>query len=352
LEEEMKIPHSIAPIILKLGILSMTIALLVGCGGGSGSKIVPPPIMPTVTPSVYVIQNPATFGGTGTPEILQFRQTASGAVSPSATITGPAGANFIYLGADGSGNVYTATDTAAGGDVLEYAAGASGAAKAIRDIPYSSTLLTITEFSAIQGLSVNSAGAILISTDFGGVATFSPTANGNVAPEYFILGAFQPDGGLSNLSSANNGVWDSAGNVYVDNEFTNVDGGVVIFAPGATGNVAPSGVLNDGANGMAIDSSNNLYLTGGDAIGVFAPGSVGNAKPIRVISGNLTQIGIASGIALDSTGNIYVVSTTETGTNPTVLKFAAGASGNAAPVSSFTSTAWTNPDYGYSLAVH
>jgi hypothetical protein len=326
---------------------------ITGCGGsGSGSKTVTPP--PQAVPSVYVIQNPAVYGGTVGPQILQFPLTASGVVSPSATITGPAGDNFIYLATDGTGNIYTATDTPKGGDLLEYAAGSTGTAKAIRDIPYSSTALTVTEISAIQGISVNSAGAILVSTDFGGVATFSPTATGSVAPESFILGAYQPGGGLSLLSSANNGVWDSAGNVYVNNEFTNVDLGTVIFAPGATGNVAPSGFLNEQANGMVFDSSNNLYITTGPAIGVFAPGATGNDQPIRAIYGNLTQIGIVSGIALDSEDNIYVVSTTEsaTGLNPTVLKFAAGANGNVAPVSSFTSTAWTAPDYGYSIAVH
>jgi hypothetical protein len=348
----MKITRSLA----NLGFVSATLALLAGCGGGSGgSKTVTPPPPPQAIPSVYVIQNPAVFGGTVGPQILQFPQTASGVVSPSATITGPAGDNFIYLATDGSGNIYTATDTPSGGDLLEFAAGATGAAKAIRDIPYTNNYtLSLTEISAIQGISVNAAGAILVSTDFGGVGTFSPTANGNVVPEYFILGAFQPGGGLSLLSSANNGVWDSEGNVYVENLFTNVDFGILTFAPGATGNVAPTGFLNETSNGMAFDSSNNLYMAGGPAIAVFAPGSLGNTKPTRVISGNLTQIGIAWGIALDSSDNIYVVSTSETGPapNPTVLKFAAGASGNVAPVSSFTSTAWTNPDYGNSLAVH
>jgi len=38
--------------------------------------------------------------------------------------------------------------------------------------------------------------------------------------------------------------------------------------------------------------------------------------------------------------------------SPAVLKFSATASGNVAPTSSFTSTAWTTPDFNPSLALH
>ncbi|HEX4008007.1 MAG TPA: hypothetical protein VHX60_17670 [Acidobacteriaceae bacterium] len=334
-------------LILKVVICLAMIVILVGCGGNAsmtGGTHTPP-----ATPSVYVIQEPATYFGSESGTILQFPQTASGAVSPSASIAGPTGTLFEYLAADGAGNVYTSTRTQTSiGGILAYAAGATGSATPVRNIPFNAT----TEINAIQGISVNSAGAILVSTDFGGVGTFSATANGSVAPQSFILGAVQPGGGLSNLYSANNGVWDSAGNVYVENEFTTVDKGVVVFAPGATGNVAPTRVLNQFNNGMVFDSAGNLYMTDGNEIEVFAPGATGNDAPTRTISGALTGIGVLGGIALDASGNIYVVSTTGTGTDPTVLKFAAGASGNVAPMSSFTSAAWTRPDYGYSIAVH
>ena len=74
-------------------------------------------------------------------------------------------------------------------------------------------------------------------------------------------------------------------------------------------------------------------------------------RPVR-ISGAATTLGTLFGIKVDGSGNIFVVSATSAGKNPTVLRFAAAASGNVAPVSSFTSTAWTQIDYTGSIALY
>jgi hypothetical protein len=183
-----------------------------------------------------------------------------------------------------------------------------------------------------------------------------------VAPEYYILGEYQIGGGLSTINAAQS-VAVGNGNIYVFNWNLTGEVPIDIFPATATGNVSPIGYLGgslttlnvDSVGGIAVDSTGNVYVSStsgsGGSIVVFAPTATGDIAPIRTIQGAATQLGTLGGIQVDAVGNIYVVSTTNTGQNPTVLKFSATASGNAAPVLSITSTAWTYPDDYFSLAV-
>ncbi len=352
----------------QIGVAAVMVSA-VGCGGsgdGGGQQFVPP-TTPTAAAvvSVYVIQNPTTFG-TGAGAILQFPSTSTGTVSATATITAPANTSFEYLAADGSGNLYVSTSAPlTAGDVRVYAAGATGAATPTRTLPGGST----TMIGAVQGLAASASGEIFVSEDSGGVAAFSATATGGVAPTRYILGAVQTGGGLSTLISANDVAADSSDNLYIANQGAPGLMPVAVFAPTATGNVAPLRTLGGTAttislvSGMTTDSAGDLYVSGGTvvfsgstpvytgSIVEFAAGASDNAAPLRTITGTSTTLGRLGGIKLDSAGNIYVVSIPNTGSTPTVLKFAASAAGNVAPVSSFTSPAWTLPDNGFSLAV-
>ena len=338
-----------------------------GCGGsgnGSGQQTVTPTPAPAAVVSVYVIQNPATFGS-GPGAVLQFPAASTGSVSATATITATTNASFGYLATDATGNLYVSSDTATTGDIREYAAGATGTATPLRTLPANAT----TQIGAVQGLAASGTGEIFVSEDSGGVAAFSPSSNGSVAPARYILGAVQTGGGLSTLISANDVAADSSDNLYVANQGAPGLMPIVVFGPTATGNVAPlrsiGGSLTtiSGVGGLTTDSAGNLYVTsvtvslsGGTpvytgSILVFGMGASGNVAPTRTITGAMTMLGRLGGIKLDSSGNLYVVSTSATGTSPTVLKFAAAATGNVAPASSFTSSAWTTPDNGLSLAV-
>ncbi len=350
-------------------VIAGLVAGVAGCGAsgdGGGQQFIPNPTpTPAAVVSVYVIQNPTTFGG-GSGTILKFPATSTGNVSATATITAPMNTSFEYLATDGSGNVYVSTNAPnSAGDVRVYAAGATGAATPTRTLPGDST----TKIGAVQGLAASSAGEIFISEDSGGVAAFSATADGSVAPSRYILGSDQTGGGLSTLVSANDVAADSSDNLYIADEGAPGLMPVAVFAPTATGNVAPLRTLGGATTtisligGMTTDSAGNLYMTGGTvtfsgttsvytgSILEFAPGATGNVAPIRTITGSSTTLGRLGGIKLDASGNIYVVSISNTGSTPAVLKFAAAATGNVAPTSSFTSTSWTLPDNGYSLAV-
>jgi hypothetical protein len=74
---------------------------------------------------------------------------------------------------------------------------------------------------------------------------------------------------------------------------------ILTFARGATGNVAPITTLKvAGCRGVTLDSDDDIYVAFGGSITEYAAGASGTAQPLRVISGNLTGLTNASGIAL------------------------------------------------------
>jgi hypothetical protein len=347
-------------IALKAAVVLAVIFSLTGCGGKSSTGVTPPP--PAAAKSIYVIQNSLTFPITPG-SILQFSTATSGNIAPENTIIPPlAGDDLQGLATDAQGNLYvsTRTQTEATTELLEYSPGANGTATPTRNIPSNDT----TMMFAPDGLAISPTGQIIVGEDNGGVATYSSTANGSVAPEYYILGQFETGGGLSRLNSAEQVAVTPSGDIYVFNWGESGAAPVEIFSGTATGNVGPIGLLSGALTGLsafnvggiAADSTGNVYIatstTHGGQIEVFAPGAFGDIAPIRIIGGSSTQLNYLGGIQIDAVGNIYVISVTETGQNPTVLRFPASASGNIAPTLTITSSAWTYPDDYFSLAVY
>ena len=73
---------------------------------------------------------------------------------------------------------------------------------------------------------------------------------------------------------------------------------LLTFAPGATGNVAPISILNIAScKSIAVDPQDNIYVVSATSITEYSPGATGSAKPTRVISGDLTGLTNAAGIA-------------------------------------------------------
>src|SRR5207247_4802452 len=90
---------------------------------------------------------------------------------------------------------------------------------------------------------------------------------------------------------------------------------VAAYAPGASGDAAPTAVIHGGSNtglngpqGIALDAAGNIYVAnyGVGTVTVYAPGASGNAAPTATIGGRNTDLSYPVGIALDTTGRIYL----------------------------------------------
>lgn len=284
-------------------------------------------LLPAPSPAIYVT--------TGTPsQILAFPTNSNGNPSPVSSITLPNSLAAGYIAGDSAGNLYITTPS----DVREYPANATGAASPSRVIPADTT----TTIANITGFTADSAGNIYVSEFNAGIAIFSSTANGSVAPARFIR--VGPSSGLIFPEAL---AADSAGNLYVANFNQANQGTIAVFGPTATGDVAPTRILNVTTTGMTVDHSGNLFTTAPDGIAIFDSQARGNAAPIRTIHGTATGFArFTGGIAVDSKANIYVVTWgtllyNQIPVSPTILQFAATASGNTAPTNTFTPAIWT-----------
>jgi surface antigen len=141
------------------------------------------------------------------------------------------------------------------------------------------------------------------------------------------------------IASAPSSTGGSSVALFVPNDL-GVTGNVVAFDADASGNVAPIATIAGSntslgpAEGVAFDASGDMYVSNKgvgcvtSCVAVFAAGASGNVAPIRKICGNNTQLsGLIAGIAVDSAGFTYVAQGPEN-----ILVFAPGANGNVAPV--------------------
>ena len=144
---------------------------------------------------------------------------------------------------------------------------------------------------------------------------------------------------------------DAQGNIYVANEYggTTGNGSIAIYPPGSTGQMLPTATISGvdtgltGPVGIALDSTGNIYVTnyfGGPALNgsitEYAPGDRGDVTPIATITSTGYAVSTPHGIALDSAGDIYVANFT--GNNGSISVFAPGSNGNATPIASIAGT--------------
>lgn len=162
------------------------------------------------------------------------------------------------------------------------------------------------------------------------LSSFAYSAVVNKAPKSYLLG---PGTSISTPSGV---ALDSQGNRYVSNLGTD---SVTVYAPDASGNSAPIRTIQGsntqlvGPRSITVDADGRIYVgdlfgAGSDKVAVFAPGADGNVAPERVITGDNTMISWAQGLAVDSTGRLYVANRNTS----TIAVFAPGSDGNITPL--------------------
>ena len=248
--------------------VSLAVFLLAGCGVSTS----PVTTGPSTGANVYI-----AAGGIPA-QIEAIPANSTGSPTSADTITLPGLNTVTAIALDSAGNIYAATAT----DIREYAAGALGAATPIRTIPFDSTTTLTDSFS----IAVDSAGNIYAAQlgssgnqNSGSILVFSGSANGSVAPIRTISGA------LTGLGSPMQIALDGSGNLYVlALNVTLLQSSILVFAPAATGNVAPARTLNEAVLAIAVDHAGDLYTVSYSGIAIYAPGASGRRTPVQVVS--------------------------------------------------------------------
>jgi sugar lactone lactonase YvrE len=182
------------------------------------------------------------------------------------------------------------------------------------------------------------------------VIAYAPGSNGNVAPIASISDR-------ANMLEMPWGIaLDSRANIYVSNYEggPNHTGTITVYAAGSNGDTTPIATIggsDTGLNnpfGVAVDSGGKIYVAnffgevGSGSVTVYSAGSNGNARPVATIIGADTGLDNPSGIAIDSTGKIYVANRGGGRTNESsITVYAAGSSGNMKPIATIA-----GPDTG------
>jgi hypothetical protein len=121
--------------------------------------------------------------------------------------------------------------------------------------------------------------------------------------------------------------------VYHHDQQSNT-GPIRTIAGSKTGINAPGELSEDAAGNLYVANGSPWRLSSNPAILVFAPAASGNVAPIRRLGGPLTGIHNVTAMTVDQhTGKLFVVDSNACGfTCSTLLRFAPNAAGNSAPL--------------------
>jgi sugar lactone lactonase YvrE len=310
---------------------------------------------PTNTVTVY-----AASANGNVPPIAVIGGSKTRLANPNAIALDASGKIYVLSGAENRITVYSSLETSTG---------------ILNEAPIASIAGSKTRLDNPAGIALDSQGDIYVANDLGGpvvphesydrgtVTIYPAGSHGNVTPIATISGA------ATGLAYPVGIAVDSSGNIYVSNSGTantssdlEYRSSITVYPAGSNGNAPPSAVIagdNTGLSyspGIALDASRNLYAAGyvngvGYGLNVYPAGSNGNVSPSAGIVGADTGLDGPYGIALDSSGNIYVANGYGGPTGGgSVTVYPAGSSGDAAPATTITSS-FNGIDGAFGIAV-
>ena len=303
---------------------------------------------------IYVADDGDGTPGDGTQSVFVYPALGKGTglfnEAPTATISGSnTGLNYpIGIALDSSGKIYVADESAQSVFVYPPVGKSTGL---LNEAPTATLSGAGTGLVSPEGIAVDSSGNIYVADDGPSsngpysVFVYSAGSHGNAAPIATI-------GGINTGLSAPEGIaLDSGGNVYVADcpacyGYSGIPS-VFVYSAGSNGNAAASATISGDSTGLmspqgiALDSRGKIYVADSGADNVFVYPALGsstgllNEAPIATIGGYNTGLSYPQGIALDSSGKIYVADDGDgspgDGTQ-SVFVYAAGSNENVAPI--------------------
>jgi sugar lactone lactonase YvrE len=291
--------------------------------------------------------------------ITVYAANAGGNVSPIAVIGGSNTrlADPIGVALDATNRIYVLNGTASSVNIYAPLDAGIGI---VNEAPIATIAGSKTHLLSPADIAVTGGGEIYIANRLGGpskprryapgvVTVYSAGSNGNVAPTATISGL------ATGLVDPLGITLDSENNIYVANASGGTSGkksvawdsSIVTYPAGSTGDVGFVETINGLAtginypDGIALDSSGNMYTEGtsaaGDGISIFAAGSYGNVAPTTTIVGADTGLAGSNRMVLDSDRDLYVSNSFGGAGGGSVTVYQSGASGDAPPLTTITS---------------
>lgn len=222
--------------------------------------------------------------------IAVFASGASGSASPVNLISGPRtrlDSAVLHLTVDAQGFLYVIRDTAlngCGGSLLVFAPDADGDAPPLRELAGDKT-----EFSCSAAVAVDASGQVYVGNAEGGpVLVFSADADGNAAP---IRRIGNHDGELGDVTGL---AFDRGGNLYVAE--ASMTRGIVVYASDASEGSAPVRVIAGDSTGLleptdvAVDEGGRTVVPdpGGHIISPVDDGKPDKPRSLRIFAPSAT----------------------------------------------------------------
>jgi sugar lactone lactonase YvrE len=295
-----------------------------------------------------------SFGaeGNSSVSILVYSKDSAGNVAPSESIDGDCAVLSCpgAIALDASANIYVTNP----GNI---ASGDESVAVFTHDtfVPgYTGQCLTPaynifgpkTGIAQPFGIAVDSVGGIYVTnSEADSILVFQTGDNGNVTPTATIATT-------NNILAPTSVALDASGKIYVvnGNADRQVSNTVTIYAPGSNAATAPIATIGSGTDdkteisspfAVAVDKEGKVYVANqadgtNFSITVYAAGSTGDVAPIAKISrtktGDKTGLNFPNGLALDAANKLYVLNEFgDTGQGGSIAIYSPGANGNVAP---------------------
>ncbi len=191
--------------------------------------------------------------------VAVFGPTASGEATPTQLISTSGLIEVFSMAIDGTGKIYLSAATETNGEILVYAAGATGSAAPAQTIlsPAFTSTSNGGTLSIFWGLGLDSSGNLYAVMDTENFDSSGDTTSESAEVQEFAEGATGQATPLKTISGSATGItfgaglrFDKAGNFYLANESesgSTVTASLLGFGPNASGNVTPGVELTSGA---------------------------------------------------------------------------------------------------------